>query len=136
MNEPKILLVGDDSSTSGVTTAARALEMIRAQEKLRAPVGVPDVLRDRIEALPRRRRLMLLRGAAFRTAKEQAKAELAAAPVPSGYCCPTCHTWHPTPEARKACKEEHVRVALAAQQAQAVAKEIARELRRASRSAP
>lgn len=35
----------------------------------------------------------------------------------AGYCCPKCHTWHPTPEARKACREEHRRAAEAARQA-------------------
>lgn len=25
----------------------------------------------------------------------------------SGYCCPKCFTWHPTPEARKACRLSH-----------------------------
>lgn len=90
----------------------------------------------RLAAMPRRRRLAFFRSVDRRAAKASAKKAARAAPGMSGYCCPKCHTWHPTPEARKACKEEHVRVALAAQQAQAVAKEIARELRRASRSAP
>lgn len=39
----------------------------------------------------------------------------------SGYCCPKCHTWHPTPEKRRECRAEHVR----AEKAEAARKEAA-----------
>ncbi len=33
------------------------------------------------------------------------------APGTFGYCCPRCHTWYPTPAARKECRDEHRRAA-------------------------
>jgi hypothetical protein len=84
-------------------TADRAMALLRE----RTGSMNDQELRERIAMIPRRRRLGMLRNAAARDSKDQAKATARAAPPPAGYCCPKCHTWHPTPEARKACRISH-----------------------------
>lgn len=64
-------------------------------------------VRERVAALPPRRRLNLFRSVARKQLKADSKAAARGAPATSGYCCPKCHTWHPTPEARKACRASH-----------------------------
>lgn len=64
-------------------------------------------VRERVAALPPRRRLNLFRAVARKQLKADSKAVARAAPPAAGYCCPKCHTWHPTPEARRACRGSH-----------------------------
>lgn len=50
----------------------------------------------------------IIRGGERRRDRAFAKAALRADPGVSGYCCPKCHVWHATPEARKACRNQHL----------------------------
>lgn len=64
------------------------------------------------EALARltlRKRTQVVAADLRRTHKRRQRAAFRAARGGSGYCCPRCHTWHPTPEARKTCRESHWR---------------------------
>ncbi len=57
--------------------------------------------------LSRRQRIMRTRRDLRRREKQEKRAAFLAAPGVSGYCCPRCHRWLPTPEARRECRLSH-----------------------------
>lgn len=77
--------------------------------RLEALSDAKRALAERLARAPRRVQRGFLRRMARRHEKAAHKAELAAAEsVAAGsYCCPKCHTWHPTPEARRECRLSH-----------------------------
>jgi hypothetical protein len=58
------------------------------------------------DSLTTRAKKAVLRRQSRRAEKATNRAAFLSAAT-SGYCCPKCFTWHPTPEARRDCRLSH-----------------------------
>lgn len=58
------------------------------------------------ESLTTKAKKAITRRRARKEEKTAARAALRASGI-TGYCCPKCWTWHPTPDARRTCRESH-----------------------------